>query len=221
LERKTLTGLALAAALACLAPIPPAAAGPPPTSPAIRSQPALSLWASDLYFVKAQEESLMGFLPAPRRLDDGVPMAVAQVIRRLDSTKADSRERAMDELRRACREDIRWLFWGAQHHDPEVRRRCAIILGDLVLCRNCGGSGQCDEWISPDGVQDWGRCRVCLRYLSLHHPGIPYPCRSCDGTGLRKPDWAVCRSCAGSGLRDSRLCSGCGGTGLPLLGSAD
>lgn len=139
----------LAMALALLLPaIEPAPLPPPPAA------------IADPGFVRAVEEWVavehLGTIPEP----------FAGLIDRLGDGCYGCREIATRKLRRLSADDPRWLFWGRFHRDPEVRRRCELVLRKLIPCRTCLGTGRISRYFVWDAEFDRGHyedgCTQCM-----------------------------------------------------------
>lgn len=120
----------------------------------------LVLSREDLYFQAAQEQWACAV--STRKT---VPVEVRDWFTRLGADSWRVRDEASKAILRDCRERpelARWIHWGTQSEDCEVRLRCNILLRKLYTCTTCNGKGQIEI------MHDWfNDCKECYGTGSL------------------------------------------------------
>ena len=110
----------------------------------------------------------------------------AAIIKRLDQLGADrwkDRQAASQQFFDAGAAESRWLYWGLERREPEVRLRANQVLRRLSVCHQCQGGGLCrfvPQQHDPDAS------RACGQSSWQHgptdwRPGLP--CGPCGGEG--------------------------------------
>jgi hypothetical protein len=141
-------------------------------------------WQPGPHVIKSNDIAFMAAVEQSIHLEPNSkpPEPIASDIECLGAGCYEFRSDAYDRLLKASRDNPRWLFWGVNHPDLEVRLWCNKALWAITECHGCRGTGVCEfEFtVDRDGLElDW--CNKCREYVGRHQGDKPARCRQCEG----------------------------------------
>jgi hypothetical protein len=132
--------------------------------------------SNDIAFMAAVEQSIQ------LEPNSKPPEPIASDIECLGAGCYEFRNDAYDRLLAASRGNPRWLFWGVNHPDLEVRLWCNKALWAITECHGCRGTGVCyfEQAVSFDETPI-NFCRKCYQPPINHDGNKPKRCMECEG----------------------------------------
>jgi hypothetical protein len=141
-------------------------------------------WQPGPHAVKSNDIAFMAAVEQSIQLEPNSkpPEPIASDIECLGAGCYEFRNDAYNRLLAASRSNPRWLFWGANHPDIEVRLWCNKALWAITECHGCRGTGVCEFEFNVcwDGTPStW--CAKCYQPPINHDGNNPVRCRECEG----------------------------------------
>jgi hypothetical protein len=139
-------------------------------------------WQPGPHAVKSNDIAFMAAVEQSIQLEPNSkpPEPTASDIECLGAGCYEFRNDAYERLLNASVKNPRWLFWGVNHPDLEVRLWCNKALWAITECHGCRGTGVCE--FSPS---QWGNevnwCTKCFELPINHQSSKPPRCRDCQG----------------------------------------
>jgi hypothetical protein len=141
-------------------------------------------WQPGPHAVKSNDIAFMAAVEQSIQLEPNSkpPEPIASDIECLGAGCYEFRNDAYNRLLKASAKNPRWLFWGVNHPDLEVRLWCNKALWAITECHGCRGTGVCDFEVNItwDGTPStW--CTKCQETAMKHESSRPPRCRQCEG----------------------------------------
>ena len=140
-------------------------------------------WRPSPHAIKSNDVAFMAAVEQSIQLEPNAkpPEPFASDIECLSVGCYEFRNDAYNRLLAASVKNPRWLFWGVNHPDIEVKLWCNKALWALSECHACHGTGFCDFEAQEFEGEPYDCCRKCWQKKIAHESSSPIKCRACEG----------------------------------------